>query len=67
MGGPAFLFERYLGNLRTTLKDSGLEIIDHRLAGPNGATFDLRPNLAKPGTPPPIDGVGRAGPAAAAD
>jgi regulator of protease activity HflC (stomatin/prohibitin superfamily) len=67
VGGPAFLFERYLGNLRTTLKDSGLEIIDHRLAGPDGATFDLRPNLGKPGMPPPIEGIGRTGQAAVAD
>jgi regulator of protease activity HflC (stomatin/prohibitin superfamily) len=45
-----FLLERTFANLRQALAKSPLEIIDHRLAGANLPTLDLRPQPGHDGT-----------------
>lgn len=42
VGGQAYLFERWLRNLEHALPQAPLIVIDHRLAGPNAPTIDLR-------------------------
>jgi regulator of protease activity HflC (stomatin/prohibitin superfamily) len=49
-----FLLERYFSDLKSALKDSSLEIIDHRLVGQDQATVDLRPVVTPRDTLPPI-------------
>ncbi len=46
VGGPAFLFERYLASITAALAHAPLTVIDHRLTTTGGSVLDLRPPSA---------------------